>query len=106
MPWRDVRVVSIKEETPTAKTFRFALNEPVPHRAGQHYVVRLTAPGGYTAERSYSIASPPPDGSAEFELTVEPSAAVRYRRSFTTSRNQATSSRSSAQSGAGSSGTP
>jgi ferredoxin-NADP reductase len=70
MPWRDVRVVSIKEETPTAKTFRFALNEPVPHLAGQHYVVRLTAPNGCTSERSYSIASPP-DGSAEFELTVE-----------------------------------
>ena len=41
-----------------------------PHRAGQHYVVRLTAPDGYTASRSYSIASAP-DGSAEIELTVE-----------------------------------
>jgi ferredoxin-NADP reductase len=33
-------------------------------------VVRLTAPDGYTASRSYSVASPP-DGSAELELTVE-----------------------------------
>ena len=43
---------------------------PSPHRAGQHYVVRLTAPDGYTASRSYSVASAP-DGSAEIELTVE-----------------------------------
>ena len=29
------------------------------HRAGQHLDVRLTAEDGYTAERSYSIASAP-----------------------------------------------
>jgi len=33
-------------------------------------VVRLTAPDGYRAQRSYSIASPP-DGSDRIELTVE-----------------------------------
>ena len=32
--------------------------------------MRLTAPDGYTASRSYSVASPP-DGSNELELTVE-----------------------------------
>ena len=37
---------------------------------GQHVVVRLTAPDGYTASRSYSVASAP-DGSEEIELTVE-----------------------------------
>jgi ferredoxin-NADP reductase len=68
--WRTARVVSIRDETPRAKTLRFALDEPVGHRAGQHYVVRLTAEDGYTASRSYSIASAP-DGSAEFDLTVE-----------------------------------
>jgi ferredoxin-NADP reductase len=46
------------------------LAEPRPHMAGQHYVVRLTAPDGYRASRSYSIASPP-DGSGAIELTVE-----------------------------------
>ena len=40
------------------------------HRAGQHFVVRLTAPDGYIAQRSYSVASPP-DDTAEIELTVE-----------------------------------
>jgi ferredoxin-NADP reductase len=70
MRWHTARVLSIRDETPTAKTFRFGLERPMPHRAGQHYVVRLTAPDGYTASRSYSVASAP-DGSAEFELTVE-----------------------------------
>ena len=68
--WRPVTVVAIRTETPTAKTFRLRLAEPSPHLAGQHYVVRLTAPDGYTASRSYSVASPP-DGSPEFDLTVE-----------------------------------
>jgi ferredoxin-NADP reductase len=68
--WRSARVVEIRPETPRATTFRLALPEPVAHRPGQHVVVRLTAPDGYTAQRSYSIASAP-DGSDELELTVE-----------------------------------
>ena len=63
-------MVGIRAETATAKTFRLALPEPLRHLAGQHVIVRLTAPDGYTASRSYSIASPP-DGSATIELTVE-----------------------------------
>jgi len=70
MPWRSVKVIDIKPETARAKTFRLALPEPSPRRAGQHYVVRLTAPDGYTASRSYSVASAP-DGSNELEITVE-----------------------------------
>ena len=68
--WQSATVVGITRETARAKTFRLALPAPAAHRAGQHYVVRLTAPDGYTASRSYSVASAP-DGSAEFELTVE-----------------------------------
>jgi ferredoxin-NADP reductase len=63
-------VVGIRDETSRAKTFRLALAQPSGHLAGQHYAVRLTAPDGYTATRSYSVASAP-DDSAEFELTVE-----------------------------------
>ena len=70
-PWQTARVLSIRDETARTKTFRLALDEPSRHRAGQHYVVRLTAPDGYTASRSYSVASPPDDSSNEFELTVE-----------------------------------
>jgi ferredoxin-NADP reductase len=63
-------VVQIRRETATAKTFRLELAEPSDYLAGQHYVLRLTAPDGYTASRSYSVASAP-DGSNEIELTVE-----------------------------------
>jgi ferredoxin-NADP reductase len=70
MSWQTATVVEMRDETPTAKTFRLALPEPSPHRAGQHYIVRLTAPDGYTASRSYSVASAP-DGTREIELTVE-----------------------------------
>jgi ferredoxin-NADP reductase len=69
-PWQTASVVEIRRETPTAKSFRLSLPGPSGHRAGQHYVVRLTAPDGYTASRSYSVASPP-DGTDEIELTVE-----------------------------------
>src|SRR5207249_10050675 len=41
------------------------------HRAGQHVDVRLTAEDGYQAERSYSIASPPPPEESRLALTVE-----------------------------------
>jgi ferredoxin-NADP reductase len=68
--WQTATVVAVTEETPSAKTFRLALPAPRPHLAGQHYVVRLTAPDGYTASRSYSVASAP-DGGAEIDLTVE-----------------------------------
>ena len=69
-PWLTSTVVDVRAETPRAKTFRLALPRPQPHLAGQHYIVRLTAPDGYTASRSYSVASPP-DESGEIELTVE-----------------------------------
>jgi ferredoxin-NADP reductase len=68
--WQTATVVAIRPETARAKTFRMKLSEPTPHLAGQHYIVRLTAPDGYSAARSYSVASPP-DDSGEIELTVE-----------------------------------
>ena len=49
--------------------FRLRLADPRPHLAGQHYIVRLTAPGGYRAQRSYPVASAP--GGDIIELTVE-----------------------------------
>src|SRR4051794_28943313 len=68
--WQAATVVAVWQETPSAKTFRLALPSPLPFLAGQHYVVRLTAPDGYTASRSYSVASAP-DGTNMIELTVE-----------------------------------
>lgn len=68
--WQSATVLRISDETSRAKTFRLRLEQAVPHLAGQHYVVRLTAPDGYRASRSYSIASAP-DRSPEVDLTVE-----------------------------------
>ncbi len=68
--WQQARVLAVTPETATAATFRLALPHPRTHLPGQHYVVRLTAPDGYTAQRAYSVASPP-DPSGEIELTVE-----------------------------------
>ena len=68
--WQRARVASIRNETETAKTFRLVLEQPSAHLAGQHFILRLTAPDGYTASRSYSVASAP-DGTNEIELTIE-----------------------------------
>jgi ferredoxin-NADP reductase len=68
--WQTATVVAVRDETYRARTFRLRLEAPQPHLAGQHYVVRLTAPDGYTASRSYSVASAP-DRSPEIDLTVE-----------------------------------
>jgi ferredoxin-NADP reductase len=51
------------------KTIRLAVPNWPGHVPGQHADVRLTAEGGYRAERSYSIASPPE--MSGLELTVE-----------------------------------
>lgn len=68
--WQLAKVLAISKASANAKSFRLGLERPSPHLAGQHYVVRLTAPDGYSASRSYSVSSAP-DGSAEIELTVE-----------------------------------
>ena len=68
--WQLATVLEIRDEAPKVRTFRLALAEPATHLPGQYYVVRLTAEDGYTAQRSYSVASAP-DGRAEIELTVE-----------------------------------
>jgi ferredoxin-NADP reductase len=70
LEWQLATVKAIRPETPRVKTFVLALPSWTPHRAGQHYDVRLTAPDGYQAQRSYSIASPP-EREGEIELTVE-----------------------------------
>jgi ferredoxin-NADP reductase len=69
-PWQPATVVATRDETATAKTFTLRLAHPSTHLAGQHYILRLTADDGYTASRSYSVASAP-DGTADIDLTVE-----------------------------------
>jgi len=68
--WQIGTVTAIKPETPRVKTFTLTLPRWVAHQPGQHYDVRLTAPDGYQAQRSYSIASEP-QRQGEIDLTVE-----------------------------------
>jgi ferredoxin-NADP reductase len=68
--WQIGTVASIKQETPSVKSFRIQLPMWMPHLPGQHYDVRLTAPDGYRAQRSYSIASSPLD-EGQVELTID-----------------------------------
>ncbi|MCW2810784.1 MAG: Oxidoreductase FAD-binding domain protein [Friedmanniella sp.] len=68
-PWRPATVREVWRATPSTVGLRLEVPGRVPHRPGQHYVVRLTAEDGYTASRSYSVASAPDD--ALLELLVE-----------------------------------
>jgi ferredoxin-NADP reductase len=68
--WQIGTVTQVKRETPRVKSFRIELPMWMPHLPGQHYDVRLTAPDGYRAQRSYSVASSPLD-AGEIELTID-----------------------------------
>jgi ferredoxin-NADP reductase len=68
--WQIATVTAIKVQTPSVKSFRLALPTWMPHLPGQHYDVRLTAPDGYSAQRSYSVGSSPLD-EGEIELTID-----------------------------------
>ncbi|MGH2356642.1 MAG: ferredoxin reductase [Candidatus Limnocylindria bacterium] len=70
LTWQLATVTAARPETDRVKTFTLSLPAWRPHRAGQHYDVRLTAPDGYQTQRSYSIASPP-SRVGEIDLGVE-----------------------------------
>jgi ferredoxin-NADP reductase len=67
--WRLAEVVEVVTETSRTKSLALEVPEWEGHKAGQHVDVRLTAPDGYRAQRSYSIASAPEDG--RLVLTVD-----------------------------------
>ena len=71
--WHIATVASVHEETPRVKLFRLNLPESLlkwGFHAGQYFDVRLTAPDGYQAQRSYSITSSP-DQPNLIELAIE-----------------------------------
>lgn len=70
LEWQIATISGIRGETPRVKTFTLTLPAWMPHRAGQHYDVRLTAADGYQVERSYSIASEP-ERVGQVDLTIE-----------------------------------
>ena len=63
--WRPATVAGVRRPVSRSVQLRLDVDDRVDHLPGQHYVVRLTAPDGYTAQRSYSIASAPGDPLVE-----------------------------------------
>ena len=57
LTWRVATVAEIVPETPVAHTLVLEVAGWPGHLPGQHVDARLTAEDGYTAQRSYSIAS-------------------------------------------------
>lgn len=55
-------MAEVRPETPKVRTLVLEVPDWPGHLAGQHVDVKLTAEDGYSAERSYSLASPPEDG--------------------------------------------
>jgi ferredoxin-NADP reductase len=69
LAWRLGEVVETRPETQRTRSLLLEVPGWEGHRAGQHVDVRLTAPDGYQAQRSYSIASAPEQ--ERIELTVD-----------------------------------
>ncbi len=64
LDWQIATIQDVRQETPTVKTFSLAMGDSTPlHQPGQHFDLRLVAPDGYQAQRSYSIASSPSTGT-------------------------------------------
>jgi len=68
--WQPASIVAIEPRTPSVKSFFFRLAGNLRFTPGQHMDVRLTAPDGYEAQRSYSIASAPETTDC-IELAIE-----------------------------------
>lgn len=69
MKWLVATLTTIRTETPTAKTLVFDVDGWTGHKPGQHVDVRLTAEDGYSAQRSYSMATP--DSGNTVVLTIQ-----------------------------------
>jgi ferredoxin-NADP reductase len=67
--WRTASVAGVRRPIQRSVQLRLDVADRVDHLPGQHYVVRLTAEDGYTAQRSYSVASAP--GDPLVELFIE-----------------------------------
>jgi ferredoxin-NADP reductase len=67
--WRLATVHRVIPETDRAASLELDVDGWPGHLAGHHLDIRLTAPDGYQAQRSYSIASPPE--APRLTLTVE-----------------------------------
>jgi ferredoxin-NADP reductase len=69
LTWQLATVLAHEQLTPQAWRIGLAADALDQHLPGQHLDVRLTAPDGYQAQRSYSIASAPEEPT--LDLVVE-----------------------------------
>ena len=76
MTWGVATVVAVRDETALARTLVLSVPGWPGHLAGQHVDLRLTAPDGYTATRSYSIASAPAEALVEVTVAAVPDGEV------------------------------
>jgi ferredoxin-NADP reductase len=68
--WQEAVIERIERQTEGVKSFLLRPRTWHPFRAGQHLDLRLTAPDGYQAQRSYSVTSAP-ELKGLYELIVE-----------------------------------
>jgi len=74
--WTTGKVVELERIGDRFVRVRLDVADRVDHLPGQHYVVRLRAPDGYTAQRSYSVASEPDDPLVELMVECLPGGEV------------------------------
>ena len=70
LEWLNARVIEVRVDNFQVKTIVSEASGWTGHAAGQHVDIRLTAPDGYQAQRSYSIANAPGDGQ-QVGITVQ-----------------------------------
>lgn len=70
--WTTGTVREVERLGQTFVRLRLEVTDRHDHVPGQHYVVRLRAPDGYTAQRSYSVASDPTDPLVELMVECLP----------------------------------
>ena len=76
LTWQSAQVLAVEPETPRAARLVLDVPDWPGHLAGQHLDVRLTAEDGYTAQRSYSIASGPENPHVELLVEALPDGEV------------------------------
>lgn len=75
-PWTTARAAEVERIGDRLVRLRLEPEEPFAFSPGQHCVLRLRAEDGYTAQRSYSIASDPADPLLELMVECLPGGEV------------------------------
>lgn len=71
-PWHKARLISTRAQSRHSRTLTFEVADWPDHLAGQHVDVRLTSSDGYSAQRSYSLATPPSPGRISITADLVP----------------------------------